>query len=109
MASFPCHCGRICRNASFVIMSGRELKTYIGLLRAINVGGRNRIAMADLRTLLGSLGYSNVQTVLQSGNVVFEGKATTGAALERRLEAETEKAFRVSVAYCVRTAPEWME
>ncbi len=84
------------------------MTTYIGLLRAINVGGRNRLAMSDLRTFLESLGHSKVQTLLQSGNVVFEAKPTTSrTALERRLEAETKKVFKLDVSYCVRTVAEW--
>jgi uncharacterized protein (DUF1697 family) len=59
-------------------MSGR----YVVLLRGINVGKAKRIAMADLRTLLEQLGYENVRTVLQSGNVVLDAStAPTSAAL----------------------------
>ncbi len=47
------------------------------MLRSINVGGRNRLPMADLRAIVGSLGFDDVATYLQSGNVVF---STTGAA-----------------------------
>ena len=86
---------------------GAEVTTYIGLLRAINVGGRNRIAMADLRALLESLGYSGVQTLLQSGNVVFKTRAASSAVLERDLQDETEKACGVRVDYFLRTAAEW--
>jgi uncharacterized protein (DUF1697 family) len=46
---------------------------YVALLRGINVGTAKRIAMADLRNIFTSLGYGNVRTLLQSGNVVFEG------------------------------------
>jgi uncharacterized protein (DUF1697 family) len=47
------------------------MKTYIALLRGINVGGHKKILMADLRALLESLNLKNVQTYIQSGNVVF--------------------------------------
>jgi uncharacterized protein (DUF1697 family) len=83
-----------------------ELTTYIGLLRAINVGGRS-LAMAKLRALFETLGYSEVQTLLQSGNVVFATRTGRGAALERVLEEQTEKAFGMGFDYCVRTAAEW--
>src|SRR5699024_8462104 len=49
-----------------------ENNFYIALLRGINVGGHNRIKMADLRQILGSLGLKEVQTYLASGNVVFK-------------------------------------
>ena len=45
---------------------------WVALLRGINVGGRNRLAMADLRATLGSVGLENVATHIQSGNVVFD-------------------------------------
>jgi uncharacterized protein (DUF1697 family) len=48
---------------------------FVALLRGINVGGNNRIAMADLRALHGAIGHTDVLTHLQSGNVVFTAKA----------------------------------
>ncbi len=47
------------------------MKTYIALLRGINVSGHKKILMADLRTLLEKLGLQNVKTYIQSGNVIF--------------------------------------
>jgi uncharacterized protein (DUF1697 family) len=44
---------------------------FVALLRGVNVGGRNRIAMADLRAIAGSLGYVDATTFIQSGNLVF--------------------------------------
>jgi uncharacterized protein (DUF1697 family) len=58
---------------------------YAALLRGINVGGRNRIAMADLRELLAALGYTGVRTHLQSGNAVFDAPAQPEAELARRI------------------------
>ncbi|RME23511.1 MAG: DUF1697 domain-containing protein [Deltaproteobacteria bacterium] len=55
----------------------------IALLRGVNVGGRHRLPMADLRALLEGLGYQGVRTVLQSGNAVFDapGDADCAAAI----------------------------
>lgn len=50
-------------------------KRYIALLRGVNVGRAKRVAMADLRKLIGDLGYTEVRSVLNSGNVVFSGPA----------------------------------
>lgn len=65
------------------------MPTHVALLRGINVGGRNKVAMADLREVVTSLGHSDVATYIQSGNVVFtSGDDDTGAlaaALERRI------------------------
>ena len=47
--------------------------THVALIRGINVGTAKRIAMADLRAMVEGLGYTNVRTVLNSGNVVFDG------------------------------------
>lgn len=60
---------------------------YAGLLRAVNVGG-NKLAMSDLRRLVEQLGGRDVETYLQSGNVVFTGAASIGADLERALADE---------------------
>lgn len=79
----------------------------VALLRGINVGGKNLIAMADLRDLFEAIGFTSTQSLLQSGNLVFAGKRRTSAALERLLEAETEKRFALSIDYFVRTAAEW--
>jgi uncharacterized protein (DUF1697 family) len=47
------------------------MATHIALLRGINLGGKNKVAMADLRTLVGELGHADVSTYIQSGNVLF--------------------------------------
>jgi uncharacterized protein (DUF1697 family) len=61
---------------------------YLALLRGINVGGRNKVAMADLRQIATELSYTDVATYIQSGNLLFTGGADpTGhaRALERRI------------------------
>lgn len=74
---------------------------YVALLRAVNVGGRNRIAMGDLRRLLEGLGYGDVRTHLQSGNAVFTAGSTqperVGADIEGALERELGLAAKVLV------------
>jgi uncharacterized protein (DUF1697 family) len=82
---------------------------YIALLRGINVGGNNMVAMSDLRALLAKMGFEDVQTLLQSGNVVFKGPKKSAAALERELEAALQKALKLSVDFHVRTADEWRQ
>lgn len=58
---------------------------YVALFRGINVGKAKRIAMADLRALLGKLGYSNVRTLLNSGNVVFTAAAEPASVHASRI------------------------
>jgi uncharacterized protein (DUF1697 family) len=83
------------------------MPTHIALLRGINVGGRNLISMADLRTLFESLGFREAKTLLQSGNVVFAGGRKSGAALEWLFETEIKKARGLAIDFHVRTAAEW--
>jgi uncharacterized protein (DUF1697 family) len=80
---------------------------HVALLRGINVGGHNMVAMSDLRGLLGELGFSDVTSLLQSGNLVFKSDRQTGPALERLLETETASRLGVSADYIVRSAAEW--
>jgi uncharacterized protein (DUF1697 family) len=70
--------------------------SFVALLRSINVGGRNKIAMADLRDLVTSLGYRDVATYLQSGNVTF-----TGSGSSARAAAEIEQAIEASLGLTV--------
>jgi uncharacterized protein (DUF1697 family) len=51
------------------------MPTYIALLRAVNVGGTNKLPMADFRRMLAGLGYRRVETYIQSGNAVFDADA----------------------------------
>ncbi len=68
------------------------MKTYIALLRGVNVGGKNLLPMKDLAAILEELGSTNVQTYIQSGNVVFRNKATGAARLSQTIAAEIERA-----------------
>ena len=83
------------------------MTTYIGLLRAINLGAYNKIAMADLRRLLVDLKFKDPKTLLLSGNVVFGAPTQPSAALERLLENATAKQLGVATDFFVRTATEW--
>src|SRR5262245_19230826 len=83
------------------------MSRQVALLRGINVGGHNKLAISDLRELFEGLGFTHVSSLLQSGNLVFHADRRTGAALECLLEAETAKRFNVSADYLVRSAKEW--
>jgi uncharacterized protein (DUF1697 family) len=67
------------------------MTTFVAMLRSVNVAGRNRLPMADLRALMSSLGFEGAATYLQSGNVVFSGTGTpeaVGRAIEEKITAE---------------------
>ena len=75
---------------------------YVALLRGINVGGRNKVAMADLRATFEAAGYEAVTTYIQSGNVLFESDAPR-AELEGAIEATLERRFGVPLVVVVRS------
>lgn len=66
---------------------GRAMTRHVALLRGINVGGRNRVAMADLRAAFTAAGYGDVSTYIASGNVLFTADADMDERLEKHLEA----------------------
>jgi len=79
---------------------------WIALLRGINVGGRNTVPMAALRALCEGLGWKEVETFIQSGNVLFEASGTAGT-LESALEEAMETRFGFRPAAIVRSAAGW--
>ena len=78
----------------------------VALLRGINVGGRNRIAMADLRGLCTEIGLADVRTYIQSGNVVFRSDAGR-PELERKLEDAIRETWGLPVSVLVRSGADW--
>ena len=81
--------------------------THVALLRGINVGKAKRVAMAELREIVGGLGYRDVRTLLNSGNVVFTvpGK-TAGTDLAARIEQAIAAKLGVTSRVTVLTARE---
>ena len=83
------------------------MPTHVALLRGINVGGHNKVPMAELRQVVASLGHAGVATYIQSGNVVFSAAeaGTAGiahtTALAEALEQAIAAAFGVSVRVVV--------
>ncbi|MFF8959557.1 DUF1697 domain-containing protein [Streptomyces sp. NPDC014894] len=77
-------------------------KTYAALLRGINVSGRNRVPMAELRTLLTGLGFGGVRTYLQSGNAFFTTAPEDERALADRVGRAVEEHFGLTVGVLVR-------
>jgi len=76
------------------------MSTHVALLRGINVGKAKRIAMADLRKAVEGLGYSDVRTLLNSGNVVFTAgaaKSDHGARIEQAIVAKLGVSSLVTV------------
>ncbi len=82
------------------------MSTFIALLRGINVGGRNKIAMPELRSLCAGLGWEDVQSYIQSGNLVFKASAPE-SSLEGELERSIDRRFGLSIPVIVRAAEDW--
>jgi uncharacterized protein (DUF1697 family) len=83
-----------------------SVPTYVALLRGINLGPRNKIAMADLRDLLGSLGLDNVRTHILSGNAIFTTRRRSASRLEGLIERGIRQRFGFDIRVLVRTLDE---
>jgi uncharacterized protein (DUF1697 family) len=81
-------------------------RTYIALLRGINVGGKV-LKMADLKEAVAKLGFGDVQTYLQSGNMVFRSAEASNALLARRISEAIRDHRSMDVTVMVRDAAAW--
>lgn len=81
------------------------MTTYIALLRAVNVGGHNKIKMAELKRLFEDVGHGQVETYIQSGNVLFTA-AQAEQPVRQRLEREIEATFGFPITVVLRTSAE---
>lgn len=80
--------------------------TYISILRGINVSGHNLIKMAALRQLYAELGYTDIRTYIQSGNVIFKTESTGSKTLEKTIADKIFTAFGLKVPVIVLTINE---
>jgi uncharacterized protein (DUF1697 family) len=77
------------------------MASHVALLRGINVGGRNKVPMAELREVVASLGHTRVTTYIQSGNVLFTSPESDTAKLASSLEAAITDAFGIESSVVV--------
>ena len=77
------------------------MASHVALLRGINVGGRNKVPMAELCEVVTSLGHTGVTTYIQSGNVLFSTPETDTAWLASALQEAISEAFGLSVSVVV--------
>jgi uncharacterized protein (DUF1697 family) len=84
------------------------MTTYISILRGINVGGQRKILMADLKTLYENLGFKEVVTYIQSGNVIFKTENLMDCIdLTQKIEKVIAENYPFTVPVLVRTQTEW--
>ena len=79
------------------------MKTYITLLRGVNVGGHKKVPMAQLRTLLAKSGLKNIKTYIQSGNVIFQSSIKDSKKLEHNIQKSILDHFGFEVFVIVKT------
>jgi len=82
---------------------------YIALLRGINVGGKNIIKMEQLRQVFEDMGFSDIKTCIQSGNVIFRTSESDKLKLADRIEKQLQKIFSVEIKTLVLTADDLAE
>ena len=85
------------------------MKKYISLLRGINVGGHKKIIMTDLKALYMELGFKNVSTYIQSGNIVFDSKEESFAVLEKMIFDKIKRHYSFEVPILILTPKEIAE
>lgn len=83
------------------------MKTYIALLRGINVGGHHKIKMASLKEMFVALGFSEVITYIQSGNVVFQAAIDDRLLLKEKIEQGIKETYGFDIKIAVKSHKEW--
>lgn len=84
------------------------MNTYISMLRGINVSGQKKIRMVKLKSLYETLGLENIQTYVQSGNVVFGSVEKDTEKIRKSIETQIETQFGFSVPVLIRTADDFL-
>lgn len=79
---------------------------YISILRGINVGGHNQLKMEVLREMYVKLGYTNVQTYIQSGNVIFCAQSNDKLSIEKKIIDKIRESFEINVQVMILTIDE---
>src|SRR3954467_4271716 len=106
--------GGVNRKKEFCPKSGRRelsqadsqaMTTFVALLRAVNVGGTGKLPMTELKAMCEKLGFTNVQTYIASGNVVFESRKSE-ASVKAALKTALQKTAAKPVGVLVRTPAE---
>ena len=82
--------------------------TYVALIRGINVGGKNKVQMADLRLICSSLGWENIETYIQSGNIIFDSHESP-AKLESIFKGALKNHFSISAPVMIIPSVNWLK
>jgi uncharacterized protein (DUF1697 family) len=83
-----------------------RMMTFVALLRGVNVGGNNMISMASLKADFTKLGFQEVTSYINSGNILFKARESDPRKLERKIEAMLAKTYQLLCRVVVRSLPE---
>jgi uncharacterized protein (DUF1697 family) len=86
--------------------SKSRLNVFVALLRGVNVGGNNMISMRSLKDSFETLGFTNVSTYINSGNIIFTSKEGDARKLERKIEQMLSRDYQLDSKVVIRTLPE---
>jgi uncharacterized protein (DUF1697 family) len=86
--------------------SKSPLNVFVALLRGVNVGGNNMISMSSLKESFETLGFTQVTTYINSGNIVFKTKEADARKLEKKIEQMLSKAYKLDSKVVLRSLPE---
>lgn len=87
-------------------MKGSSPTVFVALLRGVNVGGNNMISMRSLKESFETLGFANVSTYINSGNIIFQSKENDARKLERKLEQMLSSDYQLDSKVVVRSLSE---
>ena len=84
----------------------RTLTVFVALLRGVNVGGNNMISMKSLKESFETIGFTNVSTYINSGNIIFQSKEADPRKLERKIEQMLSSEYQLASKVVLRSLPE---
>src|SRR5277367_1461965 len=85
------------------------MTAFVALLRSVNVAGHGRLAMAELKEMFMALGYTDVATYIQTGNVIFQTPSRDATKIETAIERELGRTFGAAPKVLLRTIPELLK
>lgn len=88
--------------------SSARTASYVVLLRGVNIGKAKRVPMAEFRSLLESLNYTGVRTLLNSGNAIFSGPRAASASHAKSIHAALQAALGLEIPVVVRSSREFL-
>ena len=86
--------------------SKSNLNVFVALLRGVNVGGNNMISMSELKKSFEAMGFANVSTYINSGNIIFESKESDARKLEKKIEQMLSREYELNSKVVLRSFSE---